>query len=49
MCEDIFGCAHEFEIPISQNGEIVYWRCRCGKRQERPSEREVNNRKIRDR
>ena len=33
MCEDIFGCTHEPEIPISDDatGEIVSWRCRCGR------------------
>jgi hypothetical protein len=29
-CRDIFGCTHELEIPISVDGEIAYWRCRCG-------------------
>jgi hypothetical protein len=32
MCEDIFECAHKPEIPISDNGEIMYWLCRCGKK-----------------
>ena len=32
MCEDIFGCCHEPEIPISQDGEIVAWVCACGAR-----------------
>ena len=32
MCEDIFGCAHEPEIPISDGGDIVEWRCRCGEK-----------------
>ena len=31
MCEDIFGCNHAPETPITQDGEIVEWRCRCGK------------------
>ena len=33
MCEDIFGCAHEPEIAVSDDatGEIVGWRCRCGR------------------
>lgn len=30
MCEDIFGCTHEPETPISDNGHIVAWVCRCG-------------------
>lgn len=30
-CEDIFGCKHEPETPISQDGEIVAWMCRCGR------------------
>jgi hypothetical protein len=32
MCEDLFGCSHEGETPIVQDGQIVYWRCRCGRR-----------------
>ena len=34
MCEDIFGCTHELEIPLSQDGEVVAWRCRCGEHEE---------------
>lgn len=30
MCEDIFGCKHEPETAIVENGEILEWRCRCG-------------------
>lgn len=31
--EDIFGCDHTPELPIvDEAGEIVEWRCRCGKR-----------------
>jgi hypothetical protein len=36
MCEDIFGCDHAPEIPISDNGQIVFWVCRCGARQVEP-------------
>jgi len=32
MCEDLFGCTHEPEIPVSQDGEIIHWLCRCGKK-----------------
>jgi len=32
MCEDLFECNHSPEIPISENGEIVEWRCRCGQK-----------------
>jgi hypothetical protein len=28
--EDIFGCKHEPETPIIEQGEIIYWMCRCG-------------------
>jgi hypothetical protein len=31
MCEDLFGCIHRPEVAISRDGEIVEWRCRCGK------------------
>lgn len=32
MCEDIFGCDHRSETPIVDHlGEIVHWRCRCGR------------------
>jgi hypothetical protein len=30
MCEDLFGCDHTPETPISDGGEIVSWVCRCG-------------------
>ncbi len=29
-CVDLFECEHELEIPVSVNGEIIYWRCVCG-------------------
>ena len=29
---DLFQCDHEPEIPISEDGEIVAWRCKCGER-----------------
>lgn len=32
MCEDIFGCDHEPETPVIENGEIVHWLCRCGRK-----------------
>ena len=38
MCEDIFGCDHALETPISHDGEIVAWACRCGARREWVSE-----------
>jgi len=31
MCEDLFGCTHEPETPVVQDGEIVMWLCRCGR------------------
>jgi len=31
-CRDLFECAHEPEIPISDGSEIVEWRCRCGRK-----------------
>jgi hypothetical protein len=34
MCEDIFGCDHKPEIPITENGNIIEWRCRCGRKVE---------------
>ncbi len=36
MCEDLFGCDHEPETPISEGGEIVYWVCRCGTKKTYP-------------
>lgn len=30
MCEDLFGCTHEAEVPVSDGEEIVAWKCRCG-------------------
>jgi len=33
MLEDLFECKHEAEIPIvSEYGEILHWRCHCGRR-----------------
>lgn len=32
MCEDIFGCDHTPETPVTEEGEIVYWLCRCGRK-----------------
>jgi len=29
---DIFECNHEPETPITENGAILYWLCRCGQR-----------------
>lgn len=34
--EDIIDCEHVPEIPISENGEILYWLCRCGQEHEIP-------------
>lgn len=31
MLEDLIGCNHEPETPITQDGEIIYWLCRCGR------------------
>lgn len=30
--EDITHCDHSPELPISEDGEILYWICRCGRR-----------------
>lgn len=29
---DIFNCDHTPEIPVVEEGEIVFWLCRCGRR-----------------
>jgi hypothetical protein len=39
-CRDIFECTHEPEIFISQDGELVAARCRCGKVTKRLDEEE---------
>jgi hypothetical protein len=31
-CRDLFECTHEPQTPISEDGEIVGWLCRCGRR-----------------
>jgi hypothetical protein len=28
---DIVDCAHEPELPIAENGEIIGYACRCGR------------------
>jgi len=30
MLEDLFECSHAPEVPISDDGEIIAWYCRCG-------------------
>ena len=32
MLEDLTGCDHKPETPITEGGSIVAWLCRCGKR-----------------
>lgn len=32
MLEDIFGCDHAPEIPVTEDGQIVHWLCRCGRK-----------------
>ncbi len=29
-CDDLFGCDHEPETPLSDGGVIYAWVCRCG-------------------
>lgn len=29
--EDLTSCDHRPELPVSDNGVILYWLCRCGK------------------
>lgn len=34
MCEDIFGCTHEPETPVTDgHGDVSHWVCRCGAKQ----------------
>ncbi len=33
--KDLSECDHTLEIPISENGDILYWRCQCGQRREK--------------
>lgn len=40
MLEDLLECGHELTIPISENGEIISWRCDCGARVVKAAERE---------
>lgn len=42
MCEDLFGCDHEPETPIVENGEIVHWVCRCGEKKTPPLEKQAD-------
>lgn len=41
MLEDLMGCDHEPETPVSQGGEIIYWMCRCGRKCELREEASV--------
>ncbi len=41
MCEDLWGCTHEPETPVTQDGEIIEWRCRCGRRVAAPKTEEA--------
>lgn len=43
MLEDLIGCTHALEIPISEDGEILYWQCRCGQVQKTQAEVEREN------
>jgi hypothetical protein len=43
MLEDLIGCDHKLELPITEDGEILYWRCRCGEVQKTPEEMEKEN------
>lgn len=45
MLEDLTGCNHEPTIPISENGEVLYWRCTCGQRRTSPKQIEEDNRR----
>lgn len=41
MLEDIYGCQHTPETPIvDDSGEILYWLCRCGRKQQVPKKEE---------
>lgn len=39
-CADLFACKHKPSIPISQDGDILYWRCECG--QKRTTSEDLN-------
>lgn len=28
---DLIECDHKPEVPVSEDGEILYWLCRCGR------------------
>lgn len=30
-CRDLFECDHTPVVPVVQDGEIIYWLCRCGR------------------
>ena len=48
MCEDIFGCEHTPEVPVSEDGEIVGWYCRCGANVWTPEQIEERNRRAKE-
>jgi hypothetical protein len=39
-------CEHRLEIPVSEGGDILFWRCQCGLRREKaPSKQKTEQRK----
>jgi hypothetical protein len=39
-------CEHRLEIPVSEGGDILFWRCQCGlKREKAPSKQRTEQRK----
>lgn len=45
-CEDLFGCDHRPETPISDNGQVTGWLCRCGREVNAPPQRQESYRKL---
>lgn len=46
MCEDLFGCDHTPETPVTQDGEIVMWLCRCGREHMVPRKAEAESSSV---
>jgi hypothetical protein len=48
MLEDIFGCDHTPILPVSEQGEILYWLCACGREHPIPEPKQAQEKDPRE-